>query len=126
MLVQKIVAVGASSAMVCLFFGVAAPPAAGQGAPAMIESDAAKHAVRCSPPGTEECVQKCEAIQAYCAHRAKHPYSPSSGIGDLYYCESDRGDWQCRYVYENGDTCTLQQPIHKWKCKYTTPNGGPE
>lgn len=26
MLVQKVVAVGASSAMVCLFFGVAAPP----------------------------------------------------------------------------------------------------
>jgi hypothetical protein len=85
------------------------------------EREPAKTAVRCSVPGSEKCVQQCEQINAYCAHRATHPYSPSSGDGDLYYCESGGGQWQCRYRYTNGDTCTLQQPRARWKCLYSTP-----
>jgi hypothetical protein len=87
--------------------------------------EAAKRAVRCAKPGSEECVRKCEAINATCAHHAEHPKSPSSGDGDLYYCERGQSEWQCRYRYKNGDTCTLREPRHVWTCMYPTPQGAP-
>jgi hypothetical protein len=89
-------------------------------------SEAAKRAVRCAQPGSEDCVRKCEAIDAYCAHRAVHPYSPSSGVGDLFYCESGRGTWGCRYRYTNGDVCNKEMPHAKWKCRYVTPQIEPD
>jgi len=37
--------------------------------------------VRCLVPGSDACVEQCAAAEAYCVHRAAHPYSPSSGLG---------------------------------------------
>lgn len=90
------------------------------------EEDAKKRHVRCRNPGSAECVDACVAINAYCGHRAEHPYSPSSGEGKLYSCESEAGQWQCRYRFTNGDTCTLRMPRAAWTCLYPTPMETPE
>jgi hypothetical protein len=77
-----------------------------------------KKKVRCSTPGSDECVDKCEGIGAYCAHLAVHPYSPSSGNGQLYQCTADGSSWTCSYQYSNGDTCTKIMPGSFWLCAY--------
>ena len=74
--------------------------------------------VRCASPGSTACVEQCEAIGAYCVHRATHPYSPSSGIGDLYWCKGGSPTWTCSFQYSNGDNCTVIYPISTWICRY--------
>lgn len=74
--------------------------------------------VRCSVPGSDACVAQCEAIGAYCVHQAKHPYSPSSGIGDLYWCQGGSPTWTCSWKYSNGDNCTRIYPFATWLCRY--------
>ncbi len=74
--------------------------------------------VRCLVPASETCVEQCYAIKAYCIHRAAHPYSLSSGIGDLYWCKGGWPSYTCSYQYSNGDNCTLIYPIGKWYCRY--------
>ncbi|MRG96887.1 hypothetical protein [Polyangium spumosum] len=73
---------------------------------------------RCLVPASDACVEQCHAIKAYCVHRAAHPYSPSSGIGDLYWCKGGWPSYTCSYQYSNGDNCTLIYPIGKWLCRY--------
>jgi hypothetical protein len=74
--------------------------------------------VRCLVPGSDACVEQCGAVDAFCAHRAAHPYSPSSGIGDLYWCKGGWPSYTCSYQYSNGDNCTLLYPVGKWFCLY--------
>lgn len=76
--------------------------------------------VRCATPASNACVDQCEAVGAYCVHLAKHPYSPSSGIGDLYWCKGGSPTWTCSYQYSNGDNCTVIYPLSTWLCSYTT------
>ena len=56
-----------------------------------------KHAAdpeaRCASPGSGSCVSQCEGVGAHCAQRAGHPYSSSSGTGDLYWCKGGRPTW---------------------------------
>ncbi|WP_437300575.1 hypothetical protein [Sorangium sp. So ce426] len=74
--------------------------------------------VNCASPGSNTCVDQCEAIGAYCVHHASHPYSPSSGVGDLYWCKGGKPTWTCSYQYSNGDNCTIINPIGTWLCRY--------
>jgi hypothetical protein len=74
--------------------------------------------VRCASPGSEACVVQCEGVGAYCVHRAVHPYSPSSGVGDLYWCKGGTPTWTCSYQYSNGDNCTRIYPGPTWLCRY--------
>ncbi len=74
--------------------------------------------VRCASPGSNVCVEQCEAIGAYCVHHATHPYSPTSGVGDLYWCKGGSPTWTCSYQYSNGDNCTVIYPFGSWICRY--------
>jgi len=74
--------------------------------------------VRCVVPGSEACVEQCSAVEAYCIPRAVHPYSPSTGTGDLYWCKGGWPSYTCSYQYANGDNCTLLYPLGKWFCLY--------
>lgn len=77
--------------------------------------------VKCTVRGSGACVDQCAAIGAYCVELAQHPHSPSSGIGELYWCKGGRPSYTCSYVYKNGDNCTrlylLKYGI-KWYCLY--------
>lgn len=75
--------------------------------------------LHCAVPGSTACVEQCEAIGAYCVHLAKHPYSPSSGTGELYWCKGGSPTWTCSYQYANGDNCTRIYPFTTWLCRYT-------
>lgn len=76
--------------------------------------------VRCAVPASDACVTQCEAIGAYCVHYAKHPYSASSGVGELYWCKGGSPTWTCSYNYANGDNCTRIYPIGSWLCRYVS------
>lgn len=73
---------------------------------------------RCTVPGSTACVDQCAAIEAYCVHRAAHPYKSSAGLGDLYWCKGGWPSYTCSYQYSNGDNCTLIYPVGKWYCRY--------
>jgi hypothetical protein len=93
--------------------GASEPPVcnAGEETPAGAE-------VRCLVPGSETCVQQCHAIEAFCIHLATHPYSPSSGSGNLDWCKGGWPSYTCSYQFSNGDNCTLIYPLGKWFCLY--------
>lgn len=73
---------------------------------------------RCAVPGSDACVEQCASIGAYCVHRAMHPYSPSSGIGDLYWCKGGWPTYTCSYQYSNGDNCHWIYPVGMRVCLY--------
>ena len=73
---------------------------------------------RCAVPGSELCVEQCASIGAYCVHKAMHPRSPSSGVGDLYWCKGGFPTWTCSYQYSNGDNCHWIYPLGTKLCLY--------
>ena len=99
-------------------FGDAPPEPEPQAADPTPPDCPAASEVRCASPGSSACVDQCEAIEAYCVHRAVHPYSPSSGFGDLYWCKGGSPTWTCSYQYANGDNCTVIRPFSTWLCRY--------
>jgi hypothetical protein len=72
----------------------------------------------CAVPASDACVAQCNSIGASCVHHAYHPYSPSSGIGDLYWCKGGWPTWTCSYKYANGDNCTWIYPMGTPLCLY--------
>lgn len=73
---------------------------------------------RCAVPASDACVQHCASIGAYCVHRADHPRSPSSGVGDLYWCKGGWPTYTCSYKYANGDNCHWIYPLGTQLCLY--------
>lgn len=101
-------------------FGDAPPEPRGEDEPSECsEAVEAAAQVACASPGSTACVDQCEAIGAYCVHRASHPYSKSSGLGDLYWCKGGKPTWTCSYQYSNGDNCTVIRPLGTWLCRYS-------
>lgn len=85
------------------------------------ECDVATGKHRCKEPGSNACVDTCERLGAYCPNYARHPFSPSSGDGALFFCRSFKGSrWECAFRYSNGDNCWRQYPEATWKCLYTS------
>lgn len=87
-----------------------------------ISSEIKRKQVRCREPGSNACVDQCADIGAYCPALATHPYSPSSGTGELHRCTNDSStEWTCSFRYKNGDSCTLLYPSTHWICVYRQP-----
>ena len=84
------------------------------------DASAADPEVRCASPGSGSCASQCEGVGAPCGQRASHPYSASSGSGDLYWCTGGRPTWTCSYQYSNGDNCTRIYPFGARLCSYAS------
>jgi len=81
------------------------------------DEDAAHGMHRCKVPGSEECVNRCEAIRASCPHYATYPRDPSKGDGALYMCQNfGPNRWECAFKYSNGEYCRREYPRGNWFC----------
>lgn len=81
------------------------------------DEDAASGLHRCKVPGSEECVNRCEAVGAYCPHYAAHPWDPAKGDGALAMCKSSGARrWLCEFKYQNGENCRRHYPDGTWLC----------
>lgn len=71
----------------------------------------------CKEPGSNACVDRCEAIGAYCPNYAHHPRKPEVSDGALYMCHnSGAHKWECSFKYPNGDKCLRAFPDGTWLC----------
>jgi hypothetical protein len=78
-------------------------------------------AVTCGPPSLGiPCMQMCAVAGRSCAAGLPHPYSPSTGMGQLAGCCSCKGTGYCEYLYGNGDRCRLfPEKGRLWLCGYS-------
>lgn len=67
-----------------------------------------------------QCMMRCAEEGLGCPAGMKHPYKPDGGMGKLWKCSGSTNDEVCKYVYDNGDECTLIKKENRKICKYTT------
>lgn len=66
-----------------------------------------------------DCMIRCGTEGVACYSHFKHPYTPEVGMGLLWKCCGCKGQQQCKYIYDNGDECTiLREKGNLAYCKY--------
>jgi hypothetical protein len=54
-----------------------------------------------------ECMTRCGLYGVLCPGGMSHPKKADGGLGLLWKCCNCKDNQQCKYIYENGDSCTF-------------------
>jgi hypothetical protein len=66
-----------------------------------------------------ECMIRCGEAGVACKSQFKHPDKPEVGVGLLWKCCGCKGQQQCKYIYDNGDVCTVYREMNDFAlCVY--------